>query len=80
MRRTNIVATLGPVSSDPDTLEKLIRAGMNVARLNYSHGTHEEHRQRLDNVHAAARKLGTAVAAILRRRKGFCSNRVRGSS
>jgi pyruvate kinase len=64
MRRTNIVATLGPVSSDPDTLEKLIRAGMNVARLNYSHGTHEEHRQRLENVHAAARKLGTAVACL----------------
>jgi len=64
MRRTNIVATLGPVSSDPDSLEKLIRAGVNVARLNYSHGSHEEHRQRLENVHAAARKLGAAIACL----------------
>ena len=64
MRRTSIVATLGPVSSDPESLEALIKAGLNVARLNYSHGTHEEHRQRLENVHAAARKLGTAVACL----------------
>lgn len=64
MRRTSIVATLGPVSSDPQALEDLIRAGVNVARLNYSHGTHDEHRQRLENVHAAAAKLGTAVACL----------------
>ena len=64
MRRTRIVATLGPVSSDPASLEALIKAGLNVARLNYSHGTHEEHRQRLENVHAVARKLGTAVACL----------------
>jgi len=64
MRRTNIVATLGPVSSDPESIEKLIAAGVNVVRLNYSHGSHEEHRQHLLNVHAAARKLGTAVACL----------------
>lgn len=45
MRRTKIVATLGPVSSDPQSLVELITAGVNVARLNYSHGTHQEHRQ-----------------------------------
>jgi pyruvate kinase len=64
MRRTNIVATLGPASSDQATLERLIRAGLNVARLNYSHGSHEEHHQRLVNVHAAATRVGTSVACL----------------
>ncbi|MGA9574962.1 MAG: pyruvate kinase [Lysobacterales bacterium] len=64
MRRTSIVATLGPASSDPETLAALIDAGVNVTRLNYSHGTHEEHRQRLENVHEVARKLGMAVACL----------------
>lgn len=64
MRRTRIVATLGPASSDLESLEQLMQAGMNVARLNYSHGTHEEHRQRLENVHAVAGKLGIAMACL----------------
>ena len=50
MRRTTIVATLGPISSDPDTIEALIEAGMSVARLNFSHGSYEEHRERIDNI------------------------------
>ena len=46
LRRTKIVATLGPASSTPERIEALIKAGMNVARLNFSHGTHDEHRER----------------------------------
>ncbi|MCX5771263.1 MAG: pyruvate kinase, partial [Candidatus Hydrogenedentes bacterium] len=44
MRRTKIVCTLGPNSSSPDVIGKLIDAGMDVARLNFSHGTHDAHR------------------------------------
>ena len=43
MRRTKIVATVGPASRSPQTLERLVQAGVNVFRLNFSHGTHEEH-------------------------------------
>ena len=45
-RRTKIVATLGPASSSPDVLEKMIIAGLDVARLNFSHGSPDEHRAR----------------------------------
>ena len=43
MRRTKIVATVGPASRSPEKLERLVLAGVNVFRLNFSHGTHEEH-------------------------------------
>src|SRR5690606_11553440 len=46
-RRTKVVATLGPASSSPDRIEALILAGMDVARLNFSHGTADEHRERV---------------------------------
>src|SRR5512142_909572 len=62
MRRAKIVATMGPASSDPATLEKLIGLGVDVARLNFSHGRHEEHAQVLDRLRAASRHLGKAVA------------------
>ena len=47
MRKTKIVCTLGPSTDDPKILKDLMRAGMNVARFNFSHGTHEEHLKRL---------------------------------
>ncbi|PMP84178.1 MAG: pyruvate kinase [Roseiflexus castenholzii] len=57
MRRTKIVATIGPVSSSPEMIERLLTAGMDVARLNFSHGTHEEHAQRIQVLRdIAARK------------------------
>ena len=46
-RKAKIVATIGPASESEEMLEKLIRAGMNVARMNFSHGTHEEHAARI---------------------------------
>jgi len=64
MRRAKIVATIGPASSDPDTLEKLLAHGVDVARLNFSHGLHEEHAQVLDRLRAASRHLGKAVAVL----------------
>ena len=64
IRRTKIVATIGPASESPEMLKKLIAAGVNVVRLNFSHGTPEEHRQRADNVRAAA-KANNVVVGIL---------------
>lgn len=64
MRRAKIVCTLGPASSDPITIEKLIAAGMNVARLNFSHGTQEQHRALCERVRSAAAKLGANIAVL----------------
>ena len=63
-RRTKIVCTLGPTSSDPDTIRALVRAGMDVARMNFSHGTHEEHRERIQTVREAAQAEGTVVTIL----------------
>lgn len=64
VRRTKIVATIGPASESPEILDKLIGAGVNVVRLNFSHGTPEEHRQRAENVRAAAAKHGVYVGIL----------------
>ena len=53
MRRTKIVCTLGPATDSYATIKKLIKAGMNVARLNMSHGSHEEHAKRIELVKKA---------------------------
>lgn len=65
MRKTKIVCTIGPASESIETLEKLINSGMNVARLNFSHGDFEEHRQRIINIRKAATKTGKTVAILL---------------
>lgn len=62
--RTKIVATLGPASSDVESLEKLIRAGVNVVRLNFSHGTHDEQKKRIDNVRLAAKNCESVVGIL----------------
>jgi len=64
MRRTKIVATIGPASREPATLERLIAAGVDVVRLNFSHGTHEEHLAVIGAVRAIAARAGRAVALL----------------
>ena len=65
MRKTKIVCTIGPASENEQTLEKLINAGMNVARLNFSHGDFEEHGNRIKSIRSVAEKLGKNVAILL---------------
>jgi pyruvate kinase len=62
--RTKIVCTLGPASSELDAVCSLAKAGMNVARLNFSHGTHEQHASRIETVRAVARELKAPVALL----------------
>ena len=64
MRRTKIIATVGPASAAPGTLDALIAAGMDVARLNFSHGTHQEHKILIRRIRAAARRQGRTVAIL----------------
>ena len=64
MPRTKIVCTIGPASSSPQTLERLIGAGMNVARLNFSHGTHEGHGEAIASIRGIADWLGVPVAIM----------------
>lgn len=65
MRNTKIVCTIGPASESVETLEKLMEAGMNVARLNFSHGDYEEHGARIKNIRLAALKRNKNVAILL---------------
>jgi pyruvate kinase len=65
MPRAKIVCTLGPASASPEKIGELIDAGMNVARLNFSHGSHEDHAKVLLNVRAEADKRGKAIAVLL---------------
>jgi pyruvate kinase len=64
MRRTKIVATIGPASRDPETLERMVEAGLDVARLNFSHGNRELHAENAARVRAAAKKVGRQVAIL----------------
>src|SRR5262245_35045462 len=63
-RATKIVATLGPASSDLDTLERMIRAGVDVVRMNFSHGTAEDHMKRAEMVREACRRAGRTVGIM----------------
>jgi len=65
MRRTKIICTIGPASESVEVLEQLINEGMNVARLNFSHGTHEEHLRRVEAIRQAMRNTGRRVAIML---------------
>src|SRR5512134_1891901 len=63
-RSTKIVATLGPASSDPAVLERMIRAGVDVVRMNFSHGTPDDHRARAALVRELCRKTGRTVGIM----------------
>lgn len=65
MKKTKIVCTIGPASESVEMLEKLIDAGMNVARLNFSHGDHEEHGRRINNIRTASANTKKTVAILL---------------
>lgn len=82
MRKTKIVCTIGPASESEEMIEKMIVAGMNVARLNFSHGTHEEHLKRIQTIRNVSTRLGVPVAILLDtkgpefRIKTFCNGKV----
>ncbi len=63
-RKAKIVATVGPASQSEETLEKLIRAGMNVARMNFSHGTHEQHADCIALIREVSERLGVSVGIL----------------
>lgn len=65
MRKTKIVCTIGPVTESEEMISQLIAAGMNVARLNFSHGDHSEHKRRIDSIKRVRDKLGVPVAVML---------------
>jgi pyruvate kinase len=64
MRRTKIVATIGPASREPETLKRMVEAGLDVARLNFSHGSREIHAENAERVRAAANAAGRQVAIL----------------
>ena len=65
MRKTKIVCTIGPASSSEEVFAEMCKAGLNVARLNFSHGTHEEHQQKFDMIHKVRKTLGLPIAIML---------------
>ncbi len=64
LKRTKIVATLGPASSNPEIIRALIEAGVNVFRLNFSHGVPDDHRQRVEMIRGLSKELSTTVAIL----------------
>ena len=65
MRKTKIICTIGPASENEEILIRMCRSGMNVARLNFSHGTHEEHKVKIDLVKHVREKLELPIAIML---------------
>ena len=65
MRKTKIICTMGPACHSEETLEAMVRSGMNVARLNFSHGSHEEHAERIALVRAVRERLGVPLPIML---------------
>ena len=65
MRKTKIICTIGPASESKEVLTKMCEAGMNVARLNFSHGTHEEHQKKIDTIKEVRESLNMPIAIML---------------
>lgn len=64
-KKTKIVCTIGPASESPEVLQALMRAGMNVARLNFSHGSYEEHAKKMETIRQERQRIGKFVAILL---------------
>ena len=64
LRRTKIVATLGPASNDPKVLEQMIKAGVDLVRMNFSHGSAQDHMKRAETVRTVARACGRTVGIL----------------
>jgi pyruvate kinase len=62
MRKTKIVCTIGPASEDKDTLRQMMEMGMNIARLNFSHGIHAEHKKRIETIRTTALENNKTIA------------------
>ncbi len=65
MRKTKIICTIGPACDNEKTLTEMCKAGMNVARLNFSHGTHEDHKEKIELIKSVREKLGLPIAIML---------------
>ena len=65
MRKTKVICTIGPASENEETLTKMMEAGMNVARLNFSHGSHEEHQKKIDLIKRVRAKMNLPIAIML---------------
>ena len=64
MRKTKIICTIGPASENEEVLTKMFEAGMNVARLNFSHGSHEEHQKKIDLIKRVREKMNLPIAIM----------------
>ena len=65
MRKTKIICTIGPSSDNTETLSQMFEAGMNVARLNFSHGTHEQHQEKIDLIKKVRSDMHLPIAIML---------------
>ena len=65
MKKTKIICTIGPSSETKETLKELLKSGMNMMRLNFSHGNYEEHKEKIDNFRAAQAETGIRAALML---------------
>ena len=65
LRKTKIICTIGPACENEETLTAMCKAGMNVARLNFSHGTHEDHLKRIQLIRSVREKLNLPIAIML---------------
>ncbi|MFH1377529.1 MAG: pyruvate kinase [Planctomycetota bacterium] len=73
MRRTKIVCTLGPASGSPGVLSAMLTEGMSIARMNFSHGSHTEHSERLATLRQASRTTGRPVGVL----QDLCGPKIR---
>lgn len=65
MRKTKIICTIGPASESPEVFRRMCLEGLNVARLNFSHGTHAEHQKKIDMIKAVREELNLPIAIML---------------